>query len=109
MTLHAYRSHEQYQEPERSDQYLVGVLQLVCIGSHHQLLEEQEEVAALCHYVFYECLFNVPRKGDPGAKCKSAHSRRVAYGVLHKLNEKYPASGAGGGGAGAASRERPCG
>jgi len=46
----------------------------------------------LCEYVFYDCLFNVPQQNDYGAKCKAAQSRRIAYALLHKLNEKYPDS-----------------
>merc|ERR1719242_1259073 len=49
-------------------------------------------ISALVRFVYYDCLMNVPQQNDYGAKCKAAHSRRVAYALLHKLNEKYPAS-----------------
>ena len=95
--LKKYSSLEKYQEPENVDEYLVGIINLIRISAHHQLYENNQDddddtVLKLCEYVFYDCLFNVPQQGDYGAKCKAAHSRRIAYSLLHKLNEKYPNS-----------------
>jgi len=95
--LKKYSSLEKYQEPEKVDEYLVGILNVICISAHHQLYDNDKEddddtVLKLCEYIFYDCLFNVPQQNDYGAKCKAAHSRRIAYTLLHKLNEKYPDS-----------------
>ncbi len=32
--------------------------------------------------IFYDCLFNVPQPNEYGG--------RIAYSLLHKLNQKYP-------------------
>ncbi len=68
----------------------MGILNLICISIHHQLYEQVDE---LCEYIYYDCLFNVPSNAQNiGAKCVAASSRRIAYSLLHKLNEKYPST-----------------
>eukprot|EP01084_Bolivina_argentea_P099732 179239_1 len=90
VALRKYASrHESYSLPAVSDEYLCGILNLICICAHHQLYDN---VDALLEYVYYDCLFNVPSSSLPGAKCIAAHSRRIAYALLHKLCEKYPST-----------------
>lgn len=87
--LREYDSREVYEKPGKEDTFLTGLLNLVWVAVHYTLFGE-DEARQLCAFVYEDCMFNVPRQDDYGAKCKSAFSRRIGFGVLMEFGRKYP-------------------
>ena len=105
--LKSYKSREVYEKPELTDDFLIGVINLLRIAIQHHLFDEKDKIQEfgsqqsnqyrlenvvdqLIHYVFSECLLRDAQKGVMNPKCKNPTTRKLTHNLVQCIGDMYP-------------------